>query len=108
MRLAAAESLYRIKLRLNKNEAEHKELSRLLESAINIQNSINIEKGKEYTQALDAIDIALSHSQYVLKIEWERVKEGEWPFQAAKCIALVIIVSVSIFFFMAKILHLNG
>ncbi|MGZ7117130.1 MAG: hypothetical protein ACXVHS_06745 [Methanobacterium sp.] len=39
IRLAAADSLYRIKLRLNKNEPEHKELNRLLESAIKIQKN---------------------------------------------------------------------
>ena len=109
MRLAAAESLYRIKLRLNNNETEHNKLNLLLVSAINIQNSINIEKGKEYTQALDAIDIALSHSQYVLKIEWERVKKGELPFQIAKYGALIIIViALGSIFYKASILYSNG
>lgn len=84
MRSAVADAFYRIKLRLNKNESEHQKLQQLLESAINIQNSINIEKGKDYTKALDAIEQAAIYSQDVLKSEWERVKQGEKPFQNAK------------------------
>jgi type I site-specific restriction-modification system R (restriction) subunit len=90
MRLASADSLYRIKLRLNKNEPEHKELSRLLESAINTQNRINIDKGKDYTEALAALELAVSYSQDILKNEWERVKLGEKPFRVVKNIAMLL------------------
>ncbi len=98
MRLAAAESLYRIKLRLNKNEPEHKELDRLLESAMRTQNKINIEKGKDYTKALNAIDLAASYSQDILKNEWERVKLGEKSFQKVKNTVLPLIMIISVIF----------
>jgi len=98
MRLAGADSLYRIKLRLNKSEPEHKELNRLLESAIRTQNKINIEKGKDYTKALDAIELAASYSQDILKNEWERVKLGEKSFQTAKNIVLPLIMIISTIF----------
>jgi len=84
MRLNGADALYRVKLRLNKNEPEHKELFRLLEAATRIQNKINIEKGSDYTAALEAIEIASDYSQDILKNEWERVKNGEKSFQVAK------------------------
>ena len=45
MRFEGADALYRIKLRLNKNEAEHIELDRLLNVTTATQNKINIEKG---------------------------------------------------------------
>jgi hypothetical protein len=92
MRFAAADSLYRIKLRLNKNEPEHMELNRLLDSAILTQNRINIEKGEDYTEALDAIELAASYSQDILKNEWERVKLGERSFQIVKNIAMPLIM----------------
>jgi hypothetical protein len=101
MRLASADSLYRIKLRLNKKEPEHKELNHLLESAIRIQNSINIEKDKDYTEALNAIEIAVSCSQDILKTEWDRVKKGEIPFQIAKygTLLIIIISLISLFYY---------
>lgn len=104
MRLAVADAFYRVKLRLNKNESEHKELLRLLEAATKIQNKINIERGNDYTEALDAIERASDYSQDVLKSEWERVKKGEKSFQVAKntfmaviMIGLVIIIMVLLF-----------
>lgn len=103
MRLASAESLYRIKLRLNKNEPEHKELSRLLESAIITQNRINTEKGKDYAEAFNAIELATSYSQDILKKEWDRVKLGEKSFQTTKNIAKQLIM----FFFVILIVWLS-
>ncbi len=91
MRLAAADALYRIKLRLNKNEPEHKELQRLLETEIKIQNQINIDKGHDYTEALDAIERASDYSQDILKSEWERVKNGEPTYRYSKYFAVAIL-----------------
>ena len=98
MRLAGADSLYRVKLRLNKNETEHKELLRLLEVAIATQNRINVEKGGDYTLALEAIERAASYSQDILKNEWERVKSGEKSFQITKNRVMPGIMIVSIIF----------
>ena len=92
MRLAGADALYRVKLRLNKNEPEHKELQRLLETAIKIQNRINIDKGLDYTEALDAIERASNYSQDILKSEWERVKNGEPSYRRSKNFAVTILV----------------
>jgi len=84
MRISAANALYRIKLRLNRNEINHSELNRLIENAITIQNRINIEKGSDYSEALAAIERVADHSQIILKSEWERVKKGEKSFHIAK------------------------
>jgi len=100
MRLASADALYRVKLRLNKNEFEHKELQRLLEAAITIQNRINIEKGRDYTEALNAIETASDYSQDILKSEWERVKKGEKSFQITKNRVMPAIMIVSAIFIM--------
>jgi len=92
MRLNAVDSLYRIKLRLNNKEGEHIKLNQLLESAIAIQNQINVENGKDYFEALAAIELAASKSQEVLKKEWERVKLGEKSFQTVKRSANLVAV----------------
>lgn len=98
IRLEGADALYRVKLRLNKNEAEHQELLRLLVAATNIQNRINIEKGDDYTEALDAIERASDYSQDILKKEWERVKKGERSFQIAKNRVMPAIMIISVIF----------
>jgi hypothetical protein len=98
MRIDGADALYRIKLRLNKNETEHNELLRLLNAAIEIQNRINIEKGADYSDALKAIENASSYSQEILKNEWERVKTGEKSFQIAKNTVMPAIMVVAIIF----------
>jgi len=91
MRSAGADALYRVKLRLNKNEPEHQKLQRLLEAAINIQNQINIEKGRDYTAALEAIEHASDYSQGVLKAEWERVKKGEPSYRTSKYFSVAVL-----------------
>jgi len=90
MRLNAVDSLYRIKLRLNNKEGEHIKLNQLLESAIAIQNQINVENGKDYFEALAAIELAAIKSQDILKIEWQRVKQGENTFRIAKIVSFTI------------------
>jgi hypothetical protein len=104
MRFEGADALYRIKLRLNKNETEHNELEKLLDATVKIQNEINILKGKDYTKALEAIDRASSYSQDILKTEWERVKNGETSFRVARnwvmpAIMLISLVFISILLF---------
>ena len=105
MRSAGADALYRVKLRLNKNETEHKELKLLLETAINIQNRINIDKGHDYTEALEAIERASDYSQDILKNEWERVKNGEPSYRYSKYFAVaVLLLGLVIFFFSAYVI----
>jgi hypothetical protein len=66
-----------------------------------VQSSENIQKGKDYTEALNAIEIAASYSQDILKNEWERVKKGEGPFQIAKygTLLIIIISLISLFYY---------
>lgn len=92
IRLAAAESFYRIKLRLNPDEQEHKELLRLLIQAIAEQNDAlqNDEAGEK--DVLAAVERAADYAQPILKAEWNRVKRGETAFRHARVGAIVIIV----------------
>lgn len=106
MRLDGADALYRVKLRLNKNEAEHQELLRQLVAATTVQNRINIEKGYDYTEALEAIERASDYSQDILKNEWERVKKGERSFQIAKNRVMPAIMIISVIFI--GVLLFNG
>lgn len=92
MRLASADALYRVKLRLNKNEPEHKKLLKLLETAVKIQNQINIDKGPDYSKALNSIESASEYSQDILKNEWERVKNGEPSYRRSKNFAVIILI----------------
>jgi hypothetical protein len=98
MRLDGADALYRVKLRLNNNESEHKELLRMLVAATTIQNRINIEKGSDYTEALEAIERASTYSQDILKSEWERVKKGEKSFRQTKNLVMPAIMIISLIF----------
>ena len=61
-----------------------------------IQNQINIEKGQDYSKALDAIEEASSYSQDILKDEWERVKRGEKSFQRAKKMPLILLIFLAL------------
>ena len=102
MRIVAAEAFYRVKLRLNKNESEHKELLRLLETAIQTQNQLNKNKNVDYKEAFEAINKASDYSQDILKSEWERVKKGEPPYRHSRSIAMsVLIIGFLIFLFIA-------
>lgn len=98
MRVDGAEALYSIKLRLNQNEPKHMELNRLLDFTTTIQNQINIEKGQDYSKAIEAIERASSYSQTILKSEWERVKRGEKSFRVTKNWIMPIIMVISLVF----------
>lgn len=91
LRYKAAETLCKIKLRLNPNEEEHNELLRLLNQAIAEQNNMNIQK-TDITTTIKAIDNATEYARPVLKNEWERVKKGEPAFRIARNSAIFIVV----------------
>lgn len=83
IRYQAAETCYRIQLRLNLKEPEHNELLRLMQVAIAEQN--NFFKGSgDMTRTLKAVDNAAEYAPQILKTEWERVKRGELAFQLAR------------------------
>lgn len=94
LRYQGAETFYRIKLRLNPDETEHKELLRLLGRAIEEQNKMMVERTSN-AETLTAIDLASDYARPVLKTEWRLVKLGERPFRTARnWLAAVIVVSL--------------
>ncbi len=97
IRYQAAETRYRIQLRLNPKEAEHKELLRLIQVAINEQNKMMAGNG-ETSKTLKAIDTAAEFAPQILKSEWERVKKGELAFRVARNWVAPLIVVISVAF----------
>jgi hypothetical protein len=97
LRHEVAETFYRIKLRLNPDEAEHIELLRLLQRAIDEQNKMLTERTSN-ANTLTAIELASDYARPVLKTEWRRVKRGELPFRIARNWVTPIIVVVSLAF----------
>lgn len=94
IRYSAAETRYRIQLRLNSSEAEHKELLRLMQVAIAKQNEFFSGTG-DMASTLQAIDTAASYAPTILKAEWERVKRGELAFRLARNWVAPIAVAVT-------------
>ena len=83
IRYQAAETHYRIQLRLNPKEAEHKELLRLIQVAISEQNNMLAGNG-DVSKTLKAIEVAAKFAPQILKAEWERVKKGELAFRLSQ------------------------
>lgn len=101
LRYQAAETLSRIRLRLNPEEPEHEELLRLLIKAVRIQNE-TLANGGSVQTALDAVDAANDYARPVLKKEWKRVKAGELPFRLVRnwLAPAIFIVSIAFLVFM--------
>jgi len=97
IRYEVAEVRYRIKLRLNPGEAEHKELLRLMDRAVDEQHKMIAEK-TDATATLKAVELAAEYACPILKTEWERVKRGELPFRIARNWLAPIVVILSIGF----------
>ncbi|MRX08541.1 hypothetical protein GJ697_11895 [Pseudoduganella sp. FT25W] len=97
IRFQIAEVHYRIKLRLNSEEAEHKELMRLMVGAIVEQNKMIQQRGTS-DATLKALELAADYASPILKKEWRRVKEGERPFRIARNWMAPAIVLVSVGF----------
>lgn len=83
IRYQAAETYYSIRLRLNMEKAEHKELLRLMKIALDELNEL-LQAGGDVNLTLAAIDGASEYAPQILKKEWERVKAGELPFRVAR------------------------
>lgn len=98
LRYQAAETLSKIQLRLNPEEAKHIELMALLRSAITKQNDLLQNDGADIKPIMDAIEKATAHAQTILKDEWRRVKRGELPFQIARNWVAPIIAILSLLF----------
>lgn len=97
LRHEAAETYYRIKLRLNPDELEHIELVRLLDAAIAAQNKMLSAKSDD-VETLKAVERAVDYSRPVLKNEWRRVKQGELPFRIVRNWVTPIVVALSLAF----------
>lgn len=106
IRYQAAETHYRIKLRMNLKEPEHEELLRLIRAAINAQNNWLSGEGDVVTTE-KAIDAAADYAPQILKLEWERVKSGELAFRLVRNwlapVAFLAPVLLVIYFFTAGI-----
>lgn len=97
IRYQAAETRYRVQLRLNMNEVEHRELLRLMKVAIDEQNKVLAGEG-DTEMTLKAIDTAAEFAPQILKLEWERVKSGEVAFRVVRnWVAPLIVVSSLLF-----------
>jgi hypothetical protein len=87
-----AQAYYALRLRLNPEEADHKQLLTHLDNVYEILNSRSDRYGKCVTE----LDNLARVAQVVLKREWVRVKYGEGSYRAtvraAKWIALILAV----------------
>lgn len=97
IRYQAAETRYRIQLRLNLKEPEHKELLRLMQVAVDEQNKFLADKS-DVARTLQAIENAADYAPKILKAEWERVKRGELAFRLARNWIAPAIVLISLLF----------
>jgi hypothetical protein len=83
LRYQIAETRYRIQLRLNPKEPEHIELLRLMQTAIDRQQSA-LATQTSTDEVLRAVKLAAEFAPQILKTEWERVKQGELAFRIAR------------------------
>ena len=91
------EMAYRIKLRLNPGEPEHKELFRLVDIALESPNQLS-KNNPCSKNSIQSIENAFEYSRPLLKHEWERVKEGELAFRVARNWVSPIIVLICLVF----------
>lgn len=84
IRQSVAVVFYRIKLRLNADEPEHKELLRLLTRTLEEQNQQLQSQSFNVKDVLQAIETAAEYARPVLKAEWTRVKQGEPQFRLVR------------------------
>ena len=83
-----AQSYYALRLRLNPQEADHKQLLKHLDNVYEILNSHSDSYGK----CVIELDNLIKAAQAVLKREWVRVKDGEGSYRVAKWGALLAVV----------------
>ena len=98
LKAAVTESLYRIKLRLNKNESPHNILEDLIDSIVLEANSNTTDNETYLNNMLDKIEQTSMQSRIILKAEWDRVKRGENAFNnLRRWLVPVIVVLMSLF-----------
>lgn len=98
IRRAVAVVFYRIELRLNVDEPEHKELLRLLTRAIDEQNYQLQSQSFDVKSVLQVIETAAEYARPVLKAEWNRVKHGEPQFRRVRNLLVPAVFALCAFF----------
>lgn len=87
-----AQAYYALRLRLNPDEADHKQLLTHLDNVYEILNS----RSDRYATCVSELDNLAKVAQVILKREWVRVKNGEGSYRAtvraAKWVALILAV----------------
>jgi hypothetical protein len=81
VRHGASETYHRIRLRLNGNQPDHKELLRLLSAMMGAQQSYMLDKEGDVGEPIGEVERAASYAEGVLKTEWETVKFGERAYR---------------------------
>lgn len=104
LRKNVAETRYRIQLRLNTNETNHRELLRLMKFAVEKQQHA-ISGQADTNEVMAAVEAAAEFAPQVLKSEWERVKHGELPFRVVRNWIAPIVVLLGIAFVIALIIR---
>ena len=100
--LEAKEALEKIKLKLNPDEDDHKNLQENLSAMIKHMND-DETSGDKLGDSIDNFVAEVNIiSRKILKSEWERVKEGEPRYKHAN--ALIFIISAFIFVFLFSII----
>jgi hypothetical protein len=97
LRHQVAEVRYRIQLRLNPKEADHRELLQLMTAAVEMQQKAMAEQART-EEVLAAVEAAATFAPQVLKVEWERVKQGERPFRIVRNWVAPIVVGLGLAF----------
>lgn len=98
IRQAVAVAFYRIKLRLNAEETEHKELLRLLTLISDEQNQQLLAQSFDANKVLQVVETAAEYARPVLKAEWKRVKQGEPQFRLVRNWLVPMVFGLCIFF----------
>lgn len=83
VRHGAAETYYRIKLRLNREQDDHKELLRLLAEMMTATQRYVEDPAADVQVPLSRVDKASDQAEKVLKNEWLTVKTGEKAYKRA-------------------------
>ena len=83
VRYGAAETYYRIKLRLNREQDDHKKLLQLLLEMMTAQQRFMDDPAADVKLPLSHVEQAADQAEKVLKNEWRTVKGGEKAYRSA-------------------------
>lgn len=84
----------RARIRLRLNPTEHADFIEQLERVYEIVSLGNVPASHEVIRT--EVDKLIQNSQYLLKFEWRRVKQGEPAFWITKAVALGVVAGVTL------------